>query len=348
MFKEIIYSKEIDLIKNLKLDDDNKSKEGVYTIDLEQLGEKTELNSLLEYISDKVKENYPDITKAFAFFDVGNKSEITNGEFSIGLKALKIILDEGEIDLVFSHLDQYNSGILKPYEFRKLFDNQTKNWIKNKNFNNNESQKSTVLSIKSWKSKIQGDYKDFIPISYKPVIITNKRTYFDVWEDKNLHGIYRIPSDNIKSIINHDFEKEFIKRRAKRDDDQITKLLLKEENLRGMDTKTSVMRSKAIKEKLERQNLKRWDRFRLKYFDEVKPSNYISETTKNIKKKVSTSSKRSNFDTESVLKIAKLTNQLNQDSRSQVRSNKQLLLNETEVQNLEKEGAKVHRFDMRK
>jgi len=101
--------------------------------------------------------------------------------------------------------------------------------------------------------------------------------------DKSFHGIKTIPSDNIKNIINHDYEREFIERRAKRDEDQITRLLLREENLRGMETKASIVRDKAIKEKIERQNKSNRNNFRLRQFDNVKASEYISNTTKEFK-----------------------------------------------------------------
>ena len=148
---------------------------------------------------------------------------------------------------------------------------------------------------------------------YKPPFKSKKRMIFG--ENKDLHGIPTLPSDNIGKIVNHGYEKDYILSKTKKDRDQLIRLLLKNENVRSQETKASVMRNNAIKTKLEVNNAN-CQAFRLKQFDEVKPSAYISETTKDLKKTSPARSKQSNIEKASVLRIAEMTKK-DQDLKSQ-------------------------------
>jgi len=134
---------------------------------------------------------------------------------------------------------------------------------------------------------------------------TNKKMNFAASLDHSFHGISTLPSDNIKSIVNHSFEKTYLEDRTKRDQDVLLKMLLKNQKVRSQDTKAALMRNQAIKEKMEGLN-KKDSKFKLKQFEDVKATGYISETTKDVKKAYKESVKKSNIETDSVLKIAEL------------------------------------------
>jgi len=208
----------------------------------------------------------------------------------------------------------------------------------------NNSGKTSPQTEKTFhkKEKLE-DYKDPSPYHLLPFTKTQKKMNCATG-DKNYYGV-----ENIKGIVNHEFEKEFIEAKAKKEEDQIISLIMKEQNLRGMETKASIMRNKAIKDKILMHESKEKSPFRLKQFDEVLPSNYISQTTKGVKKRYNLSSKRSHIETESVLKVASLTAQSNKDGTSVKKSEDQkIYLGEKELESLSKTGAEIHRFDMRK
>lgn len=96
------------------------------------------------------------------------------------------------------------------------------------------------------KKKNLEDYKDPHPHDSMPLAKLQKKFNFEVGQ-KNYFGV-----ENMKNIVNHEYEKEFIKAKAQKEEDQILNLLKKEDNLRGMDTKASVMRNKAIKEQIQK------------------------------------------------------------------------------------------------
>lgn len=180
--------------------------------------------------------------------------------------------------------------------------------------------------------------------TYKPLVKTTKRMVFG--DLKDYHGLPTLPSDNMSKIVNHQFEKDYILNRTKRERDHLIKVLLKEENVRGQDTKASIMRNKAIKSRLDAVDAKP-DRFILKQFEDIKPSNYISETTKDLKKSTPAKSKKSNFDTASVLRIAELNQKaLSHKSQSEVRSTTKEWFVGEEVEKLKEDGAQIHTFDI--
>ena len=111
------FSKEMYFVMSSNTDGGYNWKEGIKKGDLDKLDANKELIYLLEYINDKLKEKYPKIANAFRLFDVDHKSEISKEEFSKGLKKLKIVMDENEIDLVFNYLDTNKDGILKYNQF---------------------------------------------------------------------------------------------------------------------------------------------------------------------------------------------------------------------------------------
>lgn len=195
------------------------------------------------------------------------------------------------------------------------------------------------------------EYKDSIPPSmYRPFPKTDKKMTFMNNSDRTYHGVATMTSDNIKNIVNHDYEKEFLERKTKKEENQIMRLLLKGENMRTMDTKASIMRNQAIKDKLDKVNQNE-NSFRLKQFDDVQPSAYISNTTKDIKKRYKESGSKSNkskIETDSVLKIAELASQASKGHSSKSKTvNKKVYVGD-EVEKLKNEGAQVHSFDMKK
>lgn len=167
---------------------------------------------------------------------------------------------------------------------------------------------------------------------------------FSTSADGTFHGIATLPSDNIKNIVNHDFEKDYISNKNKKDQDQLIKLLMKEENVRSQETKASIMRNQAIQDKMVKLQQKDMP-FKLKQFDEVKPSSYISDTTKEIRKKYKDSMKKSNIETDSVLKIAELTSQAKEEPQKERPESKQRFMGEQELQKLQEKGNEIHKYD---
>jgi len=310
---------------------------------------------LFEYINDKIKEKYPKMAKAYRFFDVSHKSAVDKQEFANGLKKLKIVMDDDEVDQVFHFLDKDKDGLLTYKEFCYLIEEKFKNSDviseSNEYINDNSPTKSAFASHKSTKTFTKKhaleDYKDTSSTVYKPFFKTNKKMQFMASQDGSLHGIATLPSDNIKNIVNHGYEKQYLEHRTKKDQDQLLKILIKEENCRGQDTKASVMRNQAIKDKIEHSH-QQPNNFKLKQFDEVKPSCYISDTTKDIKKKHRDSCKKSNIETESVLKIADMMNRSNQAVNSESRENKKVYLGQDDLKKLEDDGSQVYKYDIKK
>lgn len=209
-----------------------------------------------------------------------------------------------------------------------------------------ELSKPQTTEKKFQKKQNLEDYKDnsfhnLVPFS-KPQRRQNSET-----GEKNYYGV-----ENIKSIVNHDYEKDFLESKAKKEENQIITLLMREQNLRGMDTKASVLRNKAIMDKIRKTEMHEKSPFRLKQFEEAQPSSYISTTTKEVRKRYATSTKRSNIEKDSVLKVANLmsnSERPKEDQKSaQPSEEKQIYIGEKEVETLSKTGMEVHRFDMRK
>lgn len=191
------------------------------------------------------------------------------------------------------------------------------------------------------------DYNESDPTMFKPFFKTNKKMHFIAGMDKSYHGISTLPSDNIKNIVNHGFAKDFLEERTKKEQDLLLKLLLKEENTRGLETKASIMRNQAIKDKIENFTKKQAP-FKLKQYDEVKPSDYISDTTKEIRKKYKENvSKKSNIETDSVLKIADLTNKAQKEGDKQKVESKQHFVGD-EVEKLKSQGTEIYSYDIQK
>ena len=174
-------SKEIYFVMSSNTDGGYNWKEGLKKNDLDKLDKNKELLYLLEYINDKLKEKYPKIAKAYRFFDVNHKSEITREEFSNGLQKLKIVMDERETDLVFHHLDTNHDGLLKYNEFCLLMEEKLKNldpYGENQEKGMTDQKASAIFSGKSNKTftkkdKLE-DYNDYSPSAYKPFAKTNK------------------------------------------------------------------------------------------------------------------------------------------------------------------------------
>ena len=285
---------------------------GLKQKDLEKLEQSKEVHYLLEYAHDKIKEKHSTMAQAYRFFDVDHKTAITKDEFSSGLRKLKIVIDDSEIDKVFDFLDKNKDGLLDYNEFWFLLDEKFKNLDPFGEHINTSKKDADFIGAESGKSlktftkrESLDDYKHNPSTYYMPLYKTNKKMAFMNVSDKSYHGVNTLPSDNIKSIVNHSFEKDYLLDKTKKEQDLLLKLLLKEENVRGEETKASKLRNQAIKDKIEGQD-KQQARFRLKQFDNVKASNYISEITKNMKSTWQESVKKSNIETDSVLKIADL------------------------------------------
>jgi hypothetical protein len=75
-------------------------------------------------------------------------------------------------------------------------------------------------------------------------------------DGESQHGIPTMPSDDIRQIVNHGYEKQYLETKTKFEQNQLLKLLMKEENPRSQDTKASIMRNQAIKDKIEKSSLK--------------------------------------------------------------------------------------------
>lgn len=136
-----------------------------------------------------------------------------------------------------------------------------------------------------------------------------------------------------------------MKKRLNKEQDLLLKVLLKEENIRSEETKASKLRSQAIKDKMENIG-KQQQKFKLKQFDNVKASNYISEITKNMKSTIQESVKKSNIETESVLRIADLNN-LNPIATQTNKEQPKDIYFGDEVQKLKEDGAKIYSYDIK-
>jgi hypothetical protein len=178
-----------------------------------------------------------------------------------------------------------------------------------------------------------------------PLYKTNKKMKFMDITANNYHGVTSLPSDNIKNIVNHNFEKDYLEEKTKREQDILLKVLLKEENVRSEETKASKLRNQAIKDKMDNIG-KQEAKFKLKQYDNVKASNYISETTKNIKNAAQESVKKSNIETESVLKIADL-NKLNASAAHDKKDEPKDMYFGEEVQQLKDGGANIYSYDIK-
>jgi hypothetical protein len=99
------------------------------------------------------------------------------------------------------------------------------------------------------------DYKDSEDTAYVPFFKTSKKMQF-MADGESQHGIPTMPSDDIRQIVNHGYEKQYLETKTKFEQNQLLKLLMKEENPRSQDTKASIMRNQAIKDKIEKSSLK--------------------------------------------------------------------------------------------
>jgi hypothetical protein len=260
-------------------------------------------------------------------------------------------LEKHEIDKVFDYLDTNKDGLIKYNQFCNLMEEKFKNLdpygdhkdklLSNQQISTGESNKSSKFT----KKNDLDDYKDIASTIYKPFYKTHKKMNIVPTDDKSTHGITTLPSDNIRDIVNHDYEKTFLEIKTKRDQDQLMKLLMKEDNTRTMDTKASIMRNQAIKQKLDKAAEKQTP-FRLKQFDEVKSSGYVTDATKDIRKKYKDSLKKeSNIETDSVLRIAELTSQthnLNGDHKKSESSN--MYVGEEQVNKLKEKGMEIYKY----
>lgn len=116
-----------------------------------------------------------------------------------------------------------------------------------------------------------------------PMYKTNKRMKFTNLNDSSYHGIVTAPSEDIRNIVNHSFEKTYLKEREQREQDLLAKIQIKKENIRSQETKASLMRSQAIKDKIDGMD-KDNTLTKLKQPSSSKPSSIASENTKEIRK----------------------------------------------------------------
>ena len=143
---------------------------------------------------------------------------------------------------------------------------------------------SSVKSNKTFTKKGSlDDYSYNPPILSMPMCKTSKRMKFTDISDNSYHGIATYPSDNIRNIVSHDFEKSYLNERTQREQDLLVKFQNKKDNIRSQDTKASIMRNQAIKERISNID-KDQSRFKLKLIDDFKPASALSETTKEVRR----------------------------------------------------------------
>lgn len=349
--KDRNFSKEMYYVMSSNTDGGYQWKGGLKKQQVDNM-QNADMHGLLDYINDKIKEKYPKISQAYRFFDIDHKSVLTREEFHNGLKKLKLNdLPPEKIDQVFDFCDKNKDGLLTYNEFCFLLEDKYKNldpFGAHNNIYTNQGVESAIKSDKSAKTftkrETLEDYKETSATQYKPFFKTNKKMYFLGGMDKSFHGIATLPSDNIKNIVNHGFEKDYLETKEKRDQDKLIKILMKEENVRGQETKASIMRNQAIKDKIEKGSSKP-NAFKLKQFDEAKPTTYISETTKDIRKRYKDSMKKSNIETDSVLKIAELTSQAQKQSEKDQSESKKMYIGD-EVEQLKAGGNEIYSYDI--
>jgi hypothetical protein len=78
----------------------------------------------------------------------------------------------------------------------------------------------------------------------------------------------------------------------------------------------------------------------------MKASEYISNATKEVKKNYTGSTKKSNIEKESVLKVAAFTTKSQKSAKESQKQEKRSFLGEDEVKKMQEEGSHVYRFDI--
>jgi len=138
------------------------------------------------------------------------------------LNKLKIVMDDSETDKVFDFLDQNKDGFLDYNEFCFLLDEKFKNLDPYGEHINKAKRDADLTGTESGKSiktfakrESLDEYRHNPSTFYMPLYKTNKKMKFMDLTDKNYHGITSLPSDNIKSIVNHNFEKDYLEEKTK-------------------------------------------------------------------------------------------------------------------------------------
>ena len=204
---------------------------------------------------------------------------------------------------------------------------------------------SSVKSNKTFTKKNSLDDYNYNPSALNlPMYKTSKRMKFADINDDSYHGIATLPSDNIRNIVRHDFEKSYLNERIKRKQELLAKIQNKKENIRSQETKASIMRNQAIKERIDNKD-KEQSRFKLKLTDESKPASVLSETTKEIRRNYKEQLK-SNIETESVLKIAEMNKLNTLENNDKKDEPKEMYIGE-EIQKLKDLGTHIYSFDIK-